>query len=374
MRTGAVKYLKELGWDVTVVMPNYENQEFKMEDNIWQIPFAHSIKFDSKKRLYLKYCTFLEKIGYYEDYLDLWVKNAYNYLLPYIKSNDVLFSTCGGELGMIKLGSLLQKRIKCKFVVNFRDPPNHGFSGDLILGSSFHVDRSNIQAKYIENADLIIVSSKSYSALLKLKFRSLKDKIYNNYFGFLNEIDLSGLKKKNSEKIRIAYSGMIGPAQRPENIYWLIKELGLKNIELYYIGNISKLKIKKDNDSFLKVMDFMPHEEYLKFMIENIDIGFVSLAQEYYGLCVPSKIYEYINLGIPILGFLPDGDAVEMINRNNFGIASHYNDKESQKRSLLDVCDRRNISSMKQKILLKKREWAMSERIKGVDTLLRSIL
>ena len=63
----------------------------------------------------------------------------------------------------------------------------------------------------------------------------------------------------------------------------------------------------------------MPHNEFLKFMIENIDIGFVSLANDYLGACVPSKIYEYINLGLPIIGALPNGDGLDIINKNNYG-------------------------------------------------------
>lgn len=39
MREGAVKYLKKLDYDVTVIMPNYEDKYVKKNDNIIQIPF-----------------------------------------------------------------------------------------------------------------------------------------------------------------------------------------------------------------------------------------------------------------------------------------------------------------------------------------------
>ena len=65
MRTGAIKYLKELGWEVIVVLPNYTSKEYIIENNIIQIPF--SIKYIQKLT------SILERVGIYEDYLDKWV-------------------------------------------------------------------------------------------------------------------------------------------------------------------------------------------------------------------------------------------------------------------------------------------------------------
>jgi len=72
MRTGAVKYLQELDWDVTVVMPNYNSKEVIIENNIIQIPF--------EGKHIQKLASLLERVGVYEDYLDKWIENAFEHL------------------------------------------------------------------------------------------------------------------------------------------------------------------------------------------------------------------------------------------------------------------------------------------------------
>lgn len=102
MRTGAVKHLQKFGWNVIVVMPNYENKEFKIEENIWQIPFKGSHT--------LKLACLFQIIGIFDDYLDQWVDSAFEYLKDKITSNDIVFATSGGELGTFKLAHLLKKK------------------------------------------------------------------------------------------------------------------------------------------------------------------------------------------------------------------------------------------------------------------------
>ena len=77
MRTGAVKYLQELGCYVTVIMPNYNSKELIIENGIIQIPF--------KGTHIQKLASLLERIGIYEDYLDKWVENAFEYLKDKVK-------------------------------------------------------------------------------------------------------------------------------------------------------------------------------------------------------------------------------------------------------------------------------------------------
>ncbi len=69
MRSGAVKYLQELGWNTTVVMPNFGSDKLNIEKNIIQIPQNYNIK------LHL----YMERLGLKEDYLDNWVEVAHKY-------------------------------------------------------------------------------------------------------------------------------------------------------------------------------------------------------------------------------------------------------------------------------------------------------
>jgi glycosyltransferase involved in cell wall biosynthesis len=366
MRTGAVKYLKELGWDVTVVMPNYDTKEFKIEDDIWQIPFTG--------KHIQKIASLFERVGIYEDYLDKWVDNAFEYLEDIITKDDVVFATSGGELGMIKLASLVKNEIGCKFVVNFRDPLNYGYMNGLRRDRKPHVGRVKTHEKYIQNADLIVTSSKYYADTLKRQFSNLADKIHNNYFGYIKEIDLSLYKKQPSDKVRIAYAGMMSSTQKPELLYEAYKKLNSSDVELYFIGNRKNYKpLQNIDDNNVYFIDFLPHEEFLKFMCENIDVGFVSLVNDYYGACVPSKIYEYINLGLPMFGALPDGDGKEMINDMKFGLACGYNNICKLSENIKEMLDDKKLREYEINVLDKKVEFSMEKKIKEVEILLKEI-
>ena len=367
MRTGAVKYLQELGWDVTVVMPNYNSRELIIENNVIQIPF--------KNKHIEKLASVFERIGVYEDYLDKWIDNAFKYLKSRVKQEDILFSTSGGELGMIKLGSVLKKEIACKFIVNFRDPLDYSLVNGLKIDKKFHIGREKQEYKYLRNSDLIITSSKAYQTSLQNKYPFFKDKIKNNYFGYIEKIDLNLFKKKEVKRLKVAYVGSMSRTQKPEILYQLFQKLyKKKDIEIYFIGNSKNyMPLQNIHEKNIHFIDFLPHNEFLKFMAENIDVGFVSLANDYLGACVPSKIYEYINLRLPMIGALPDGDGKDIINQNGYGIACKYDDFDGLIESLERFRNVEFLSQCKCNLIKDREEWSMKTKIKEVDKWLREI-
>ncbi|AII13933.1 glycosyltransferase, family 1 [Campylobacter iguaniorum] len=376
MRNGAVKYLQELGYEVIVVMPNYNNRDFIIENNIWQIPF--------KGKYIQKLVSFLERIGFYEDYLDKWVCNAFEYLKDKVSQNDIVFATSGGELGTIKLGSILKNKFKiaqiyyksCRFIINLHDPIDYTLVHGKKLNTKFHISREAQEQKYLSNSDLIITSSKSNQTSLISKYPEFKDKIKCNYFGYIEKINIVGNRYQKSNKLKIAYIGNMSATQKPEILYQAYKRLSKKeNIEIYFIGNYKNYKpLCNIYESNVHLIDFMPHKELLKFMTENIDIGFVSLANDYLGACVPSKIYEYINLELPMIGALPSGDGMEIINNNNYGIACKYYDTEGISDAILKFSDKLFLEKIRNNIIDDKHLWAMSLKIKEVDLLLKELI
>ncbi|GAB6074887.1 glycosyltransferase family protein [Nautilia lithotrophica] len=366
MRRGAVNYLQDLGWDIEVIMPNYDSKEIINEGNITQIPF--------QRKHIQKLASLLERIGVYEDYLDKWVEVAFKYLKNKIRRNDIVFATSGGELGMIKLGSLLKKEIGCKFVVNFRDPINYGFMNGLRRDYKFHIGREKAHANYIINSDLIITSSLAYAEILKKWIPFLRQKIKCNYFGYIKKINLN--LENESLPIKIAYVGTMSKTQSPELLYYIWKKSNLKNIEIYYIGDIDKYrplkKIRSKKDKSVYFIKYMSHEKFLNFM-EDIDIGFLSLTSDYFGVCIPSKLYEYINLGKPIFAALPDGDAKNIINYNKYGIAENYKDLNKLVEGMQKIADIIQIKNFKKNILNDRDKWFMKNRIKEVDVWLKTL-
>ena len=370
LRRGQVDFFKELNYDITIILPNYGSNELEVEDNIILIPQTYDIRISS----------YFERLGFYEDYLDKWVNVAFEYLKDRVKKDDILFTTSGGELGIIKLGFLLKKETNCKFVVNFHDPLDYSLVNGLKLDKKFHVSRERQEEKYLNNSDLIITSSKVNQQSLQNKYPILKERIVNNFFGYIKKIDLDRSLKDSSNKLRVAYIGNMGDLQKPEILYIVYKSLKSINIniKIYFIGDISINKtlqeIKNLEDKNIKFINFLPHNEFLEFMSKNIDVGFVSLTSDYLGACVPSKIYEYINLELPLIGALPDGDGKDIINSNGYGNACKYDDIVGLSNVMNSFLDKSYLEDIKLNIIRDKDGWFMRSRIKEVDRWLRELV
>ena len=177
IRLGQVKALERLGWNITTVIPNHHLQELTIEGNLIQIPF--------NKRYNQRFTSILERLGFYEDYLDKWTVNAFDYLKDKVRKGDIVFATSGGELGMIKLGSLLKNEVNCRFVVNFHDPLDYSLVNNQKLDNKFHISRENQELNYLGNSDLIITSSKVNQSSLISKYPQLKEKIKNKKRGLV---------------------------------------------------------------------------------------------------------------------------------------------------------------------------------------------
>lgn len=163
---------------------------------------------------------------------------------------------------------------------------------------------------------------------------------------------------------------MLSNVQKPELLIEAFFKLEKRfYVELYFIGNSNVNNyLKNISNRDIKFIDFLPHKDYLKFMCENIDIGFVSLTKDYYGACVPSKIYEYINLE------LPKGDAIDLINENNFGLASSYLDIDLLSNNINMFLDEDYLRIKKEVLRENKKIWSMENKINELQDLLRKVI
>jgi len=359
IRSKMVDFFKKNNFEVKVITPNYNKKKVEIADSIAYIPLICNLR--------ISYA--FERLGIYEDYLDVWVKNSFDYLQGKVSNADIVFATSGGELGCIKLGSLLKKRIGCKFVVNFQDPINYSIVNNLKITDKFHVSREKQEAKYLQNTDLIITSSRVHQLSLQNKYPYFKEKIKCNYFGYIERIKLKD--KEFSKKLRIAYGGIFSNVQSPEILAKVAHNID--GVEIYFVGNYQGYKPIKPFLNDFHFIPFMSHDSFLEFMMRNVDVGFLSLFNDYLGACVPSKIYEYINLGLPILGALPKGDALDIINDNKYGIGCKYDDFASLREAIRKLKDEKEYQKLRNNIVRDRDSWSMEERIKEVVLWLKNL-
>ena len=128
------------------------------------------------------------------------------------------------------------------------------------------------------------------------------------------------LKTEENQPIKIFYAGLLGIAQ---GVFELCQKIDLKglNIEFHIFGDGAEktqiealISSKKEPQIFFHGM--LERKE-LHQQLKSFDVAIVPLKTRIYG-SVPSKIFEYGSLGLPILYF-GGGEGETIVNNNNLG-------------------------------------------------------
>lgn len=367
IRKHYVKLLKENNFDICVVTVNYDDNGYR-EDVVDGVSVIYL-----PAKINLRLGMLLERIGYLEDYLDYWTHSVISYLDGRLTSDDIVFSTTGGELACIKIGSILKRKCKCKFIINLHDPIDYTLVNGLMLDKKFHVSREKNEALYFSNVDIVITSSQIQQQSIINKKIISSMKVINGYFGYDSKYNISN-RRNHDGILRIVYGGTFGRLQSPELLAKYV--YGRRNIEAYFIGNYKNYKpLKKykgiDNIHFLGYMD---SEKYKEYVSEEMDCGFVSLMSDYLGACVPSKIYEYINLELPMIGVLPNGDAKTILDKNRYGMTCGIHEVEKLDSIITSIKDENAIKKYRSNILKDKDRWSMEYLIQPVISILNKYI
>ena len=160
---------------------------------------------------------------------------------------------------------------------------------------------------------------------------------------FRNGADVSRFENKktgymNGDNIKIVYAGLLGVAQ---GILDIAKNINFKelNTEFHIYGEGT------EKESLEKYLDENPGRNiYLHKSVSRDEIPelisqfyctIIPLIKNIYG-AVPSKIYEAMAAGVPIL-FSGSGEGAEIIKSNETGLVSSPKDYEMLKKNILEL-------------------------------------
>jgi glycosyltransferase involved in cell wall biosynthesis len=177
-----------------------------------------------------------------------------------------------------------------------------------------------------KHVDLILGQSEEILTHVETLFPDKATFLYRNFPDF----DIPNISTKNvlNGKLKIVYAGLLGVAQ---GIYKLCQKLDYTNIQFHIYGagaeqNAIENLIKKN-----PYLDIVYHGELsrkeLHEVITQYDITIIPLLNRIYG-SVPSKIFEYAKLGMPMLYF-GGGEGEDIIKTHDLGwvaISGDYND------------------------------------------------
>lgn len=175
--------------------------------------------------------------------------------------------------------------------------------------------------------------------------------LYRN-FPDLNGIE-TPLETNDKEPIKLFYAGLLGVAQGVLELCQKI-ELHNLNIELHIFGDgAEKSQIEeliKKNPQKKIFFHGMVERDKLHEILKKFDIAIVPLKTRIYG-SVPSKIFEYSALGLPILYF-GGGEGETIVKENNLGWVANVGDFESLNTALITISEigKETIQLMKKQV------------------------
>nr|WP_321221271.1 glycosyltransferase family 4 protein [uncultured Psychroserpens sp.] len=192
-----------------------------------------------------------------------------------------------------------------------------------IAGLELGALKKNFSYKVLENiehfnykkASLILGQSEEILTHVRSLFPEKKTFLYRNYPDFQPpKIEQSS----TNDKLTLVYAGLLGIAQ---GIYKLCTELDYTHIEFHIYGSGAEQSLIEDFVSQHPDLPVFYHgrvtRDELHPLLLTYDIAIIPLLNRIYG-SVPSKIFEYARLGMPMLYF-GGGEGEDVIRNNNLG-------------------------------------------------------
>ena len=354
------------------IIDTIDNKKLSKTYLITSYPFRYpdfKISFDDFKKLYnLTSNNFdiyeKDNLNIYRNKLRAHKNTMISQILSYFKyffyvikisisiKPDLIFAT-SGRLMTAFLAYIVSKLTKATLIIEIRDIfsygiKNHNFFKIKILNIIFSKIFFRIEKLIINRSKQVNFVSQEFANYYNVKFDK-KFKFYPN--GIDYEFLKFNFKKPNNKSkskiINILYVGNIGEAQNLHNFLPEFSERLPKNYIINIIGSgggksfltneINKRKLKN-----IYVLDPIPKINLLN-KYKNADILLMNLAdKDVFKSVIPSKIYEYIITGKPILiGCKGEVEKYKKYTKNLFFF------KPSDHNSAIDVLKKINIKNSK---------------------------
>ena len=149
-----------------------------------------------------------------------------------------------------------------------------------------------------------------------------------------------------TEGVSVIYAGAMSRVQQPEVVLKAHALLCIEDpnwserLNIEFFGPESpyfSLKIRRHLGPGRHFGGFLPQVEMSR-RVAAADIGFFSLGDPTYAYATPTKLFDYIEAGVPIVASLPHGAARRIVEERQIGLVADAGDVEG-----LAVCLRRMV-------------------------------
>ena len=231
----------------------------------------------------------------------------------------------------------MSKIVSAKYILNLSDLRPRAFLdlGFLQKSSFLYRILLKVERFLYKKSKLILGQSQEIITHVKTIFPDAETLLYRNGVEQSGFID----NTPNFEApLKIVYAGLLGISQ---GFLMLCQEIDFKDlgVELHIYGdgferNKIEKYLKEEIQKNIFIHDALQSEQLKKELIKY-DIALVVQKKQIYGT-VPSKIYEAMALGLPIL-LAGKGESAEIINENKVGWTALPSDYEMLKESIIKI-------------------------------------
>jgi hypothetical protein len=225
---------------------------------------------------------------------------------------------------ILPIVSLISKIIGSEYIVIVHDVfPDNAVAGKIIKKNSFLEKTLNLfYLKAYNGAKKLIVVGEDMKELLASKVNSLIPIDIITNWADVDDVYPLKITSANyplyykipsiADKIIIQFAGNIGRVQGLDKYFSILIKHRFPCIATLFIGNGAQLNQLKIIFSTNKINDvfFLPPKSRTEqnLFLNNCHIGLVTLTPGMFGLGVPSKVYNILSAGKPIL-FIGDSNA-----------------------------------------------------------------
>lgn len=224
------------------------------------------------------------------------------------------------------LGFAISRFYKMPLLIDFRDD----FLGVMSSGwrSIFRPYYAYIERMLVKSAQKISVTTELLQRDIVKRYGLSADQVEVVYnivpsVQWQNNVDGS-----LSEKLNVIYAGAMSSVQKPEVLLKAYAQLRKtdekwsKCLTVDFFGPESpyfQMAIRKWLGEGCNYGGFLPQEEIAQRVL-RADIGFLSLSDTTYAYATPTKLFDYIEAGIPIVAALPLGASRQIIEDHQIGL------------------------------------------------------
>lgn len=386
------RYLREFGWEPVIYTP--ENPEMPSADEslladipdnlevirttIWE-PYSVYKKLtgmDKGEKINSGFLSEKKKPGLAEsisvwirgnffipDARKFWIKPSVRFLRRYLKENPVsVIVTTGPPHSVHLIGMRLQKRMKTKWLADFRDPWTGIYYYDqLKLGYLAKRHHRKLETEVLGKADMVTVVGDH----MKEEFSAKVAREYPVISNGFDEDDFKSIDRiQEDKKFSIAHFGTIYPLANPLKLWKVLADMAnadpvfRDNLEIKLVGKADHTVMtgiaEAGLENYVRVIGYLPHNEVVVEMQKSqVLLLLVNRTPQAVGI-LTGKLFEYLAAKRPIMCLGPiNGDAATLISNTDAGLTADYDD-EAGMRSIIDtyfnqfrknnlVCESRDI-------------------------------